>query len=384
MPDAHSALRPGDEFEVTTGPIAHGGHVVAHHDGHTVFVRHALPGERVRVRVESLNRKIVRAEAVEVLEASPDRVEPPCRWAGPHRCGGCDFQHVSLGRQRQLKQEVLENCLQRLGGMARDELGRLDTRVHELPGHPDGLGWMTRVRWAQGPDGAVGLRAWRSHDVIPVDRCLLAVDRVREPGRGPVDQTRQVLHRTWEVTGFWQVHEGLPSALVDSVLEFGSPQPDELWWDLYAGAGLFAAFLGEAVGDLGHVDAVEADPAGVRSAVAALADLPQVTIHAADVRSWIDGGDRTAPDGVVLDPPRDGVGAPLMSELADAGIPRLVYVACDPAALARDVAVARDRGYRVARVRAFDAFPMTHHFETVVLLVNAQNPSEEADPHALS
>lgn len=369
-----SAIAIGDEFEVQVLKVAHGGHMIAHHGGRTVFVRHALPGEWVRVRVTDVNRRIVRADAVEVIRASDDRVDPPCDWSGPGGCGGCDFQHVRIPVQRELKTDVLATSLRRFAGLDETAVEALDPTVRELPGHPDGLRWRTRVTWATDADGVVGLRRHRSHGVVPVDRCLLAQEGRDLPGVTPPRvRNEQVGHRTWalEEGAFWQVHPALPEALVGAVLEFGDPRPGETWWDLYAGAGLFAAFLGERVGESGSVVAVEDSRPAVATARKALADLPWVALVDADVSRWLGGSDHVAPDGVVLDPPRTGAGRDLITALCTAEIPRLVYVACDPVALARDAGIARDLGYRISALRAFDAFPMTHHFETVALLTRA-------------
>lgn len=375
--DGGDGLVVGDERIVEIGPIAHGGHCIAHADGRTLFVRYALPGERVRARVTEVSRKIVRAEAVEVLQASPDRVAAPCPVFGPGGCGGCDFQHAGVAAQRELKSQVLADSVRRIGRLDQTEVDALDLSVRELPGAPDGLGWRTRVRWSTAPDGTVGLLRHRSHDVIPVQRCLIAAPGVdAPPGDGvPQDRPARVEHivrgRRWKVAGdaFWQVHPGAPEALVDAVMRLGGPGVGEAWWDLYSGAGLFAAFLGEAVGPDGEVDAVESDQDAHRDARRALHDLRQVRLHAADVATWL----RTAPgrpDGVVLDPPRAGAGAAVVAEIAERAVERIVYVACDPAALARDVALLRARGYRLAAIEGYDAFPMTHHVEAVALLVH--------------
>jgi len=366
-----TSLRVGDRFPIQVESIAHGGHAIGHHAGRTIFVRHAIPGERVEAVVTAVNRKIVRADAVAVIDASEDRVEPPCPWTGPGGCGGCDFQHVSLTRQRDLKREVLVSSLQRFAGLDDAAIGKLGIRVEELPGHPDGCGWMTRVRWSRDDAGVVGLRRHRSHEVIPVDHCVLAEPSIDSPASVVSPSTlRRVFDRTWEIpaSDFWQVHEGLPEALVGTVMEMAQPRAGEHWWDLYSGAGLFAAFIGTAVGLDGRVDAVEASPSAVSIARSALSDLPQVVVHEADTAAWISGADHEAPDGVILDPPRAGVGEQLMATLTSAEIPRLVYVACDPVALARDLAVARAAGYRLTALKSFDAFPMTHHLETVALL----------------
>lgn len=377
----------GDVLTVEALRIAHGGHVIAHHAGWTVFVRHGLPGELLSVRVTEVNRKILRADAIEVLRPAPGRTPPACRWSGPGGCGGCDFQHVDLAHQRELKAEVLTTSLTRFGHIETDDPLLQAVEVEELPGHPDGHGWMSRVRWASDEHGNVGLRRHRSHDLVSVDRCLIAAADVAVPD-SPSDTTvdRHVRHRHWRTAAdsFWQVHPALPDALVATVLEFGRPKAGESWWDLYAGVGLFAAFLGEAVGPGGTVDAVEQSGAAIAGARTALADLPQIDVHQADAAAWVEAVLSAPLDGVVLDPPRSGAGQRLMGQITSRSPGRIVYIACDPVALARDVRAASHAGYRLTRLRAFDAFPMTHHFETVALLERHADQPGSVPTHALS
>jgi tRNA/tmRNA/rRNA uracil-C5-methylase (TrmA/RlmC/RlmD family) len=196
--------------------------------------------------------------------------------------------------------------------------------------------------------------------------------RVR--GRGWVQQTVQVgsWQRTFRVsgTGFWQVHPGAASIFVAAVLEALEPKPGERVLDLYAGAGLFAGALADRVGTHGEVVAVESDAGAVRDARRNLHDLPQVQLVEGRVDAVLrrtSQGDRC--DLVVLDPPRTGARAAVVREVAARRPRAIAYVACDPAALARDVALFAERGYRLEGVRVFDAFPMTQHVECVARLV---------------
>jgi len=177
--------------ELEVGPVAHGGHCVARHDGRVVFVRHALPGERVVARLTEAGQhdRFWRADAVEVLRPSPDRVEPPCPLARPGGCGGCDWQHVSPAAQRRLKAAVVVEQLTRLGRVdpaAVPGLADLAERgVEAVPGDVDGLGWRTRVRYAVDPhDGRAGLFRQRSHDVVRVPHCPIAHPALDEIGVG--------------------------------------------------------------------------------------------------------------------------------------------------------------------------------------------------------
>jgi tRNA/tmRNA/rRNA uracil-C5-methylase (TrmA/RlmC/RlmD family) len=351
----------GERYTVEIGPVAHGGHFVSRHEGRVLFVRHALPGERVVVEVtEGTDRdSYLRADAVEVLTASPQRVQAPCRYAGPGLCGGCDFQHVTIEHQRDLKAAVVREQLARLA--------KLDVPVvvEPVPGDDDGLRWRTRIRWARTPDGSQGLRKHRSHDVVQVEDCLIAKTDARQ-GWGLV--TEQVRGHGFEVDadGFWQVHPGAPEILVDAVLAALAPKAGERALDLYAGVGLFSLFLAEAVGVTGHVLAVEGDRRATEHAVANLAAYPWTAVRSAPVDEAL--VDLSHADVVVLDPPREGAKRRVVEAVVSLRPRAVAYVACDPAALARDTAIFAENGYRLTGLRAFDLFPMTHHVECVATL----------------
>ena len=380
---------------------------MARHEGRVVFVRHALPGERVRALVTEgdPSSSFWRADAVEVLDASADRVEPPCPWAGPGRCGGCDLQHVAPPAQRGWKAAVVREALSRLAGLD------LPVVVEEVPGAQGGLGWRTRVRFAVDDDGRAGLRRHRSHEVVHVDRCRIAhplVDAAgvtgREwpdlgsvevavsvstgatlvlpegrPGHGragpraPGSLTERVGEWTFRVTGggFWQVHPGAAATLLEAVRDGLDPQPGESALDLYCGVGLFAAGLARWVGPGGRVTAVESDrvaAADARHNLAELAAPGVVRVEAGRVDHVLRRPHLGRADLVVLDPPRAGAGKAVVSLLSRVGARRIAYVACDPAALARDLRWFAQRGYVVHTLRAFDLFPMTHHVECVAVL----------------
>ncbi|MEV4217909.1 class I SAM-dependent RNA methyltransferase [Nonomuraea sp. NPDC049725] len=408
-------------LELTVGPVAHGGWCVARHEGRVVFVRHALPGERVRAEVTEETTRFLRADAVEILEPSPDRVVPPCPYAGPGLCGGCDWQHATLEAQRGLKAAVVAEQLHRLAGIERDVV------VEEVPGAKDGLGWRTRVQFAALPDGRLGLRKHRSHDLQLIDACLIAHPEVEAvaaedhqwPGAASVEviassegdravvvaprPRRKVavpdldapasilldqgkgrtvprhgsglLHervgdREFRVSGsgFWQVHPGAAETLLDAVLAYAAPEPGEWALDLYCGVGLFAAGLAEAVGPEGAVFGLESEAAAVRDARANLRDLPQARVERGRVEEALDRFQIERADLVVVDPPRSGLGLDVVERVVSLEPLRVVYVSCDPATLARDLKWFAERGYELGDLRAFDAFPQTHHVECVALL----------------
>ena len=417
-----------------------------------LFVRHALPGERVVARVTegTDGDRFLRADAITVLTSSPDRVAPCCPLSGPGQCGGCDWQHASLPAQRALKADVVREQLLRLAGLD------VEVTVEDVPGDDDGLGWRTRMQFAVSPSGRLGLRRHRSHDVLPVDSCPIAhpgvdatrvlqhlwpgvrsVDVVVPTGSAQADQPALVVvepagarrpplpavdasvavsdsrgalvrarGRSWvregvtstgwqrdfrvAGSGFWQVHPGAAAALVAAVLDALDPQPGDQVLDLYAGVGLFAAAIAERVAGPaaaapaapegaapeGAVLAVEGDARAVRDARRNLHDLRGVGITQGRVDRVLAA---MAPSGlradlVVLDPPRVGAGRVVMEQICALGPRSIAYVACDPAALARDVAYAAEHGYRLAGIRAYDLFPMTHHIECVATLVPTPAP----------
>ncbi|MFD2418941.1 class I SAM-dependent RNA methyltransferase [Amycolatopsis pigmentata] len=391
----------GTTLEIEVGAVAHGGHCVSRVDGRVVFVRHALPGERVVAEItEDKGGSYCRADAVRVLRAAPGRVEPPCPLAVPGACGGCDWQHAAPELQRELKARVVAEQLSRLAGIERE------TEVEELPGGM--LGWRTRMRLVAGRDGRAGLRGHRGHDVIALPDCPIAVPGILEPvvsrrwrpgsevevtsdgdGRPHVReqtsargrrQTRQlrggraVEHaagRDWKLDahGFWQVHPAAADTLAEVVGRWARVPEGGRAWDLYAGVGLFASVLAGQAGPRGEVVAVESNRGAVADGEANLADLPQVSWRAGRVEHVVrDLGEGGAPDVVVLDPPRAGAGRAVVESIVEVAPARVVYVACDPAALARDLATFAGHGYSLADLRAFDAFPMTHHVECVALV----------------
>ncbi len=190
---------------------------------------------------------------------------------------------------------------------------------------------------------------------------------------GPTELHEQAAGRDFTVTGsgFWQVHPDSADTLVGAVLAALDPQPGERALDLYSGVGLFTAALADVVGPTGYVLGVEADEVATEDAAANLADLPHATATCATVDRFLLGEDSDqigVVDLVVLDPPRTGAKRDVVSGIAALEPRAVAYVACDPAALARDVAFFAEEGYALTSLRAFDLFPMTHHVECVGLL----------------
>jgi tRNA/tmRNA/rRNA uracil-C5-methylase (TrmA/RlmC/RlmD family) len=425
----------GTEYEVEVGPVAHGGHCIARTaEGQVLFVRHTLPGERVVARVTEGEEgaRFLRADAVQILDASKDRVEAPCPYAGPGRCGGCDWQHAKPGAQRRLKGEVIAEQLQRLAGLTPEEAG-WDGTVMPAEGDKLPAGevpqWRTRVQYAVTPEGKAGLRRHRSHEVEPVEHCMIAAEGVTELGIEQRDwtgmesveaiaasgsQDRQVIltprvgarlpiveldkpvsvmrvgekdggvhrvhgrpfvreradDRTYRVGsgGFWQVHPKAADTLMKAVMQGLLPRKGDMALDLYCGVGLFAGALADRVGDKGAVLGIESGKRAVEDARHNLAAFDRVRIEQGKVEAVLPRTGISDVDLIVLDPPRAGAGKKTVTHLATLGARRIAYVACDPAALARDIAYFKESGYKVRTLRAFDLFPMTHHVECVAIL----------------
>ena len=389
---ARGRSRVGERFEAEVGPVAHGGHCVARlpePEARVVFVRHALPGERVLVEITegTDGDRFWRGDAVSVLTPSPDRVAAPCPVAGPGLCGGCDFQHVAVPAQRELKTGVVREQLVRLGRLDADSDLVAGLSVEGVPVEgraDDGLRWRTRQRYAVLPDGRPAMRAHRSHHLVPLEDCLIATEDARpahadgslvEEGAprasgDPVEHEVSAAgssHRfAAAADGFWQVHPEAPRVLVETVLELLDPQPGERALDLYAGVGLFARFVGEATG--ARVVAVEADRTACQHARANLAALQPAAVECGPTDRVLREKLDEPFDLVVLDPPREGAKRAVVEQVVDRRPRAVAYVACDPAALGRDVAIFAEHGYELTAIRAYDLFPMTHHVECVALL----------------
>ncbi|QIP84238.1 class I SAM-dependent RNA methyltransferase [Streptomyces sp. Tu 2975] len=435
MQNAPETSLVGQEYEVEVGPVAHGGHCIARtEEGRVLFVRHTLPGEKVVARVTEgeESSRFLRADAVRVLEPSKDRVEAPCPYAGPGKCGGCDWQHAKPGAQRRLKGEVIAEQLQRLAGLTPEEAG-WDGTV--MPAEGDKLPpgqvpqWRTRVQYAIDDAGHVGLRRHRSHEVEPIEHCMIAAQGVSELGieerlwegmatveaiaasgsgdrqviltprpgaRLPlveldrpvsvlrVDEKDGGVHRvhgrafvreraderTHRVGngGFWQVHPQAADTLMRAVMQGLLPRKGDMALDLYCGVGLFAGALADRVGDKGAVLGIETSKRAVEDARHNLQQFDRVRVEHGKVEAVLPRTGIDSVDLIVLDPPRAGAGKQTVRHLAGLGARRIAYVACDPAALARDLAYFAEAGYKPRTLRAFDLFPMTHHVECVAIL----------------
>lgn len=402
------------ELTLTTGPAANGGSCVARHDGRVVFVRYALPGETVRVNVFDERGSYWHAEVVEVLEASSGRIDPLCPIAGVDGAGCCDLAFAEPDTARRIKGSVVANQLSRLGGFTwRDE----QTAVAEPVGTGAARGWRTRVRLDTDADGRAGFHRYHSAELVtdlgcgqlPAELADGLADVRWTPGahvhavldsdgrrhivqsgpkttdrggsrtggsknvtrvvEGDYEAVQRVGGRQWmlPVTAFWQAHRDAAALYSGLVAEWSGLQPGMTAWDLYGGAGVFAAALAEQVGPDGRVLSVDTSRGAARAARSALADLPWVSVVTDSVRRAL-AAETGRPDVAVLDPPRTGAGREVIDALAATAVSRVIHIGCEAASFARDVGLYLRHGYAVEDLRVFDSFPLTHHVECVAVL----------------
>lgn len=417
--DVGSSVGSTVELEITN--VAHGGIFVARHEGRVIFVSDTIPGERVLARIsDDSHAGFWRAETVEVLHGSTHRrahvwAEASIDRDPVERAGGAEFGHIELAHQRELKRQVLTDALSRMAHLDRE----VSVEAADGDDAVNGLAWRTRVRLHVADDGTLGPYAARSRHVIDVASLPLATAAVQDASplgqsfagaesvdvvaagdgsahvvvtpreerrRGRVAPAALIRERVadrefrLDAAGFWQVHHRAAETLYRAVQEtvdgelFDSRAAN---LDLYGGVGLLAAALGDRFGSSTRVTSVESstqatdfagqnlsDWVGARAVTDRVDRYLQRELHTASAAER----SRMRAATVILDPPRSGAGKQVVAQLAELHPAQLVYVACDPVALARDIALFAARGYELRSLRAFDLFPHTHHLEAIALL----------------
>ena len=391
-----ATLTVGQRFVVTIEKIAHGGHFIARHLGAVIFVRHAIPGEEVEIEITGTGSSFNRADVVNVLKPSSDRVIAPCQFAHRSGCGGCDFQHISLSRQRELKAQVIAEQFARI---AKKDLS---IEVEEVG---PALGYRTRFSAVTSRDGALGFRQARSNKVVPVSDCrilqpeinyqelsdrkwkgdlqievafsskserTIAIGNLRDEStvrttEGPdvANYTVHDFHLEVSQRSFWQSHKEAPRVLTEAVQIYAAIEAGDHVLDLYGGVGLFTSQLVSLVTDRGRIDLIEGSKSATADALRNFKNFKNVDVHTGDVAKVLPRFSKV--DVIVLDPPREGAGKSVVASMVSLKPRAIVYVACDPAALARDTGYLEASGYELSQIRAFDLFPMTQHIESVAL-----------------
>jgi tRNA/tmRNA/rRNA uracil-C5-methylase (TrmA/RlmC/RlmD family) len=406
----------GTEVDLDITNVAHGGVFVARHEGRVIFVADAIPGETVRARITDDSQKSFwRADTVAVLTASEHRRDHVWPEASVHRDpaerpGGADFGHIDLEHQRELKAFVLTDSLSRMAKVD------ATVAVQSAPGDDEtnGLGYRTREFLHVDDEGRVGPFASRSHRVVTVASLPLATRRIQESAplgaslkgvqgvsfadtdsgivametrAGDTSKAPVIVQRVGErefrlrASGFWQVHRRAAKVLTEAVTRAIDDQafdPRAANLDLYGGVGLLAAAVGDAFGSTTRITSVELDEEATEFAADNLADwvgaravTARVDHFLNDLVATASATDRSRLNAatVVLDPPRSGAGRAVVDALGELAPTQIVYVACDPVALARDAQLLSTHGYELVHLEAHDLFPHTHHVEAVARFV---------------
>jgi 23S rRNA (uracil1939-C5)-methyltransferase len=407
-----------DEFELELTSMAHGGSAIGRHEGRAIFVPYAIPGERITARITQDKGRFAYAEGRIMLDASDTRVQPRCPHFGPGKCGGCQWQHIDYTAQLEFKRQVVIDQLSRLGGLP-------DVPVHEVIGSPDAYQYRSNITFHVNAEGKLGFVATDDQHILPIEEChiirpelldlfysldlegVAGLTRVRiqvgsdaaksseraiilstednHPPQVESDMPASVnfltdddhilpligspyLHytvrgREFKVTagGFFQVNLAQAEVLVDQVMTRLNLHGNESVLDLYAGAGLFTAFIAEKAS---LVASVESYAPAVADADDNLSEFDNVDLYEGPVEDVLP--DLEGPfDAIVLDPPRTGVEGVALDAMAAIGAAKIVYVSCDPATFARDAKRLTGKGYRLLDVQPVDMFPQTWHIELV-------------------
>lgn len=413
-----------DTITVQLTTMAHGGDALGRHEGKVIFVPYAIPGETVRAEITDDRDHYAFARLAEVVEASPDRVDPPCPYFGQDRCGGCQWQHVAYDAQLRLKSQVLTEQLERIGEI--DE-----PVVHATLGDETGWAYRNHAQFHPAPGGGLGFQRASGDkpgaDIIAVEHCMVfhpllsqlydAIDLnveglirlVLRAGTATGDRligfemeedrppalesdetvscvmllseggyanligdnyiTEAVAGHTYRISAssFFQVNTPQAGELVRHALTYLDLEGGETVLDAFCGVGLFTTHLAERV-EL--VIGVESSPSAVDDLLANTEERANVEIVEGAVEDVLP--EIAVPvDAVLLDPPRSGVDRFALDGLVDLGPRRIVYVSCDPATLARDAKRLGRGGYRLVETQPVDMFPQTYHVESVSLFVLA-------------
>jgi 23S rRNA (uracil1939-C5)-methyltransferase len=408
-------LMSDDTFELELDAMAHGGSALGRYEGRTVFVPYTIPGERIRARITQDKGRIAFAEGVTLLEASADRVPPRCPHFGPGRCGRCQWQHIDYPAQLLLKQDVLADQLERIGGFR-------DPVVRPVIASPAAWGYDQQLTLMRGADGVFGLSSAGGR-IIPVNECAVTQPEVldlrdlldledipniqaitlqigsdgapsvilrltdedapelaadiaasvnlilgdHEPVNliGDSHVCYTVRERAFRVTAgsFFRPNVAQIPNLVDVVLAALNLTGQEAVLDGYAGVGVFSAFVAPHAR---RVTLIESYPPAVTDADANLADFDHLDIIEGAVEAVLPELDEPY-HAAVIDPPGDGLSTAALDSLVSLAIPRLIYVSSDPATLARDGKRLASQGYRLVYAQPLDFAPQTYYLDTVAV-----------------
>jgi 23S rRNA (uracil1939-C5)-methyltransferase len=412
-----------DTFELELTAMAHGGRALGRHNKRTIFVPYTIPGEKISARITEDKGRIAFAEGVELMDASADRVFPECRHFGPGRCGNCHWQHIDYAAQLLLKQDVLADQLGRIGDF---DDATIEAALQPTLASPQQWGYNHHMMWEITKGGFLGFPSIAPNTVTGIEEChilhpdllelyhaldmdfgsahrlrlqlgsdgeaMLILTMLEEtapelsidltmsvnillPDNAPVNligETHSRYHiggRTFRVTAgsFFRPHVAQLETLIAEVSKALDLTGDENVLDLYAGVGLFSAFIADQA-EL--VTLVESYPPAVTDADENLTDIDNVDVvegTVEDVLEAIAEAEEVAYQAAVLDPPPDGLSKETLDALGALEIPRLVYVSSDPALLARDGKRLARHGYQLIHAQPIDLAPQTYYIDTVAV-----------------
>lgn len=364
-------MKRGMKLELDITGIAYGGDGIARHEGRVVFVPFTIPGEKILAHVTKVHRGWARADILQILLPSPDRVSAPC--PAFTQCGGCAYQHIAYPRQLEVKTHQVAEALRRIGKIP-------DPPVEQARPSPAEYRYRNRITVHVQPP-VIGFRGVDPRRLVDVGECLLADDRVnaaltrlrskKYPRPGPA-----TLRTAPGITGFRQVNDAAAGVLAEAVA--GLAGSGGILVDAYCGSGFFAKHLRDRFERVIGIDWDERSTTAARTG--------------ADAREMYFSGDTAgllpdilaehAPRVVLLDPPAQGVAREVIEALLKASVPQIIYVSCDPATLARDIA-RLSPAYGLTRAIPVDMFPQTASIETASLL-ELRQPSAWASASATS
>ena len=395
MEIAERIKQQGDRATLTLTSWGRLGEAMAEFDGQNVFVAGGIPGERVVVEVVKVHRKYVSAKVVQVLEASPDRVEPPCPYYGD--CSGCQWQHLSYDAQLRIKREKVSDALQRVGDL-------IDPNVSEVNPSPDQYGYRNHARFTINREGSLGFVNRETRQFVRIEKCLLmhqGVNTLLEDLQDNCGETTQLSIRAGKYSGdyliqpylvhpnisvmtgqkkyvelvdgheflvsspsFFQVNVDQAAAAAHVVRDRLQLTTEDVLLDAYTGVGTFAILLAPSVKKVIAVEESSAAVADARQNAGDLENLEFILGRSEDVLRDLP----VTPDVVVLDPPRSGCQPQALASLIEMAPSRVAYISCDAETLGRDLKILCQGGYKLDEVVPLDMFPQTHHVECVALL----------------